>query len=134
MSPPLRSERKPNARGPRKLLRMLRRRTYMRTQSLTQRRVEAAVKTSGPNADAQPLVPASLQAFLKCLGLASLFLVLLLAYYVHAWGGAYCEADVAQWALVFGWTGVATALYNYLVELWFWRQWRWAAPCGQQGR
>ena len=51
-----------------------------------------------------------------------------------AWGGAYCEADVAQWALVFGWTGVATALYNYLVELWFWRQWRWARRAWRRRR
>jgi len=48
-------------------------------------------------------------------------LIILSSYYRGGWATAYCETGLAQWVFVFAWVGMGAVIYQFLINVWFWR-------------
>lgn len=48
-------------------------------------------------------------------------LIILSSYYRGGWSTAYCETGLAKWVFIFAWVGMGVVLYQFLINVWFWR-------------
>ena len=48
-------------------------------------------------------------------------MIILSSYYRGGWATAYCETGLAQWVFVFAWVGMGAVIYQFLINVWFWR-------------
>lgn len=48
-------------------------------------------------------------------------LIILSSYYRGGWSTAYCETGIAKWVFIFAWVGMGVVLYQFLINVWFWR-------------
>eukprot|EP00964_Phaeocystis_antarctica_P117573 scaffold81390_cov57-Phaeocystis_antarctica.AAC.1 len=75
--------------------------------------------TAAPTAETAQKGHVSLLATPVMGGIIPIFI--LASYYRDEWATKYCETNIAEWALVFAWIGAGSVVYQYLIEVWFWR-------------
>ena len=72
---------------------------------------------TGPDAEAEQKSHANL--ILTMFLSAVVPMIVLSYYYRDGWGDLYCETDIAEWALVFGWARCGVSVYEYVCNVWF---------------